>query len=319
MGSLAKDILSALFMGMILPGILLNAAEKGLRFGGYPQETAEILVTEPTGMQARLRSENGTVTEGDMDDYLVGVLLAEIPASFEAEALKAQAVAARTYACKAMRTGGKHGDGSVCLEAACCQAWLSREDYLSLGGTEEGIAAMTAAVGETSDEVLTYEGELIEATYFSSSGGRTEAAVEVWGSAYPYLQSVDSPEDAGASHTSETCVFTHRQFQDLLGVILPEEPQNWIGDIAYTEGGGVATMEIGGQVYSGTELRRLLGLYSTVFRFSIESDTVTVTTRGYGHRVGMSQYGAEAMAVAGSTYEQILGHYYPGTAITSLD
>ena len=129
-----------------------------------------------------VRQEDGTVSQMDMDGYLVGVVLAEMPVSFEEEALEAQSVVARTYARKAWETGGKHGDCSVCTRSACCQGYIGDEDYLSQGGTEEGLEKVRAAVAATSGWVLTYEGELIEATYFSCSGGSTEDAAAVWGS-----------------------------------------------------------------------------------------------------------------------------------------
>ena len=133
-----------------------------------------------------------------MNDYLTEVLLGEMPAEFEMEALKAQAVAARTYTAKAAITGGKHGDGSVCSDSACCQAYLPQETYLMLGGTEENLEKINKAVLETTGLVLAYDGNLIEATYFSCSGGSTEDAAAVWGTEYPYLQAVASPGGGSA-------------------------------------------------------------------------------------------------------------------------
>ena len=319
MRPLWKDILTALFMGMVLPGILL---ELTMEIRQEEPEIIETTVGETVSEEAvhpiRVRTAEGAVTEMDMDAYLAGVVLAEMPASFETEALKAQSVAARTYTQKAKVTGGKHGDGSVCTDSACCQAYISQEDYLTRGGTDAGAEKVRDAVFSTSGLVLTYEGELIEATYFSCSGGSTEDAAAVWGTDFPYLQAVTSPGEEGAAHYTDTVTFTPAEFCTALGAELTGNPEGWFTITTYTEGGGVAAMTIGGQVYSGTRLRSLLGLRSTAFTVAATRDKITITTKGYGHRVGLSQYGADAMAVTGSTYEEILAHYYPGTALTRL-
>ncbi len=317
MKPLLHDIFTALFMGLILPGLMLNWAAAVYP----PQEAAPLQETLPqqtlpetVSVPMRLRYSNGKTQEMDMEDYLVGVVLAEMPVSFELEALKAQAVAARTYTRKAWETGGKHGDGSVCRESGCCQAYLPEDAYLEQGGTQEALDKVRRAVALTSGQVLTYQGELIEATYFSCSGGSTEDAAAVWGTDFPYLRSVESPGEESAAHYTDTVTFTPQQFQNALGTELTGYPKSWFGTATYTAGGGVATMTIGGEAYSGTELRSLLGLASTNFTITPGANLI-ITTYGYGHRVGMSQYGADAMAVTGSTYDEILSHYYPGTVL----
>lgn len=280
-------------------------------------ETVETL-PEPVPLTAKVRWKTGEAEKLDMDAYLLGVVLAEMPADFEMEALKAQAVVARTYTRKAYLTDGKHGDGSVCTDPGCCQAYISEEDYLAKGGTQEGADKVRFAVEATTGYVLTYGEELIEATYFSCSGGSTEDAAAVWGTDYPYLQAVDSPGEENAPHDMDTVTFTPAEFQEALGAELSGSPRSWIGTTTYTEGGGVASMAIGGETYTGTQLRSLLGLRSTAFTVLTEDEEITVTTRGFGHRVGMSQYGADAMAVTGSGFREILSHYYPGTTLTKL-
>jgi stage II sporulation protein D len=312
MKTIWREILLSLFMAMILPGILLN----------WPMEAAppepEFRPREPQQSQhkvrltMKLRREDGGLEEMDMDAYLVGVVLAEMPSTFHQEAKKAQAVAARTYARKAWVTGGKHADGSVCAEPGCCQAWLSGEEYLERGGSEEAMAEAKAAVDATSGLVLTYGGVLIEATYFSCSGGSTEDAVAVWGADFPYLRAVESPGEENAAHYTDTVSFTVGELEDRLGVKLQG---NWLGDIRYTQGGGVDTAVMGGKTFTGKTLRSVLGLRSTAFDLEISGDRVTITTSGFGHRVGMSQYGADAMAVSGSSFAEILAHYYPGTTL----
>ena len=321
MKTIWKDMITALLMGMVLPGIVLNLAVMLLDVRGQvpqvtvPSETRE----EAAAHTMYLRGGDGRLTQMDLELYLTGVVLAEMPASFEEEALKAQAVAARTYTRKAWETGGKHADGSVCTDPGCCQAYLTEERYLEKGGTQEGIQKIRNAVHATAGEVLTYEGELIEATYFSCSGGSTEDAVAVWGTDYPYLQAVPSPGEENAEGFTDSVRFSVKEFQEKVGLALSGKPEEWFGPVAYTEGGGVETMTIGGKQYSGTYLRSALGLRSTAFSVA-EADQmeIVLVTRGYGHRVGMSQYGADAMAAAGSDYRQILAHYYPGTAVSQI-
>lgn len=314
------DIWLSMIMGLVIPGLVLNVAAKLLRRQNpEPQESASVEETQPETVALTMRLRLGErVTEMDMDTYLTGVLLAEMPMTFEQEALKAQAVAARTYTRKAYVSGGKHADGSVCKDPGCCQAYLSPQEYLAQGGTEEGVEKAQSAVLDTSGYVLCYGGELIEATYFSCSGGSTESAVAVWGTDYPYLQAVSSPGEEKALFDRDTVRFTGGNFQEMLGVTLEGDPKGWFQEVTYTDGGGVDTMTIGNRVYRGTELRSLLGLRSTAFSIQVSGNVIVVTTRGYGHRVGMSQYGADAMAVTGSNFRQILGHYYPGTELVQL-
>lgn len=320
MHSTWKELALAAFLGLILPGILVNTVlimERGEDDAEEtePTETRESVSVHPENPMTICLRQGEDLVEMDMDTYLTGVILAELPTSFEQEAKKAQAVAARTFAWKAAVTGGKHQDGSVCASASCCQAYISPREYIDRGGSEEAVTLAGQAATETSGYVLTYEGQLIEATYFSCSGGSTEDAVAVWGSDFPYLRAVASPGEENAAHYTDTVYFTAQELKDALGIAPAGTPQEWFGMVTYTAGGGVNTMRIGGRDYSGTELRTLLGLRSTAFQVSADEKGATITTRGFGHRVGMSQYGAEAMAVAGKTYAEILAYYYGGTTL----
>ena len=311
-----KDAAIAVFVGLVLPGIALNYAAMVLADGQQQeaeQGIADIQVIS-SGEMLTLITQEG-VRELSMEEYLVGVLLAEMPASFHIEALKAQSVVARTYARKVSDAGAKHGVGILCADPACCQGYQTPEAYLSRGGTQEHVDKMYQAVSATSDEALYYDGGLIEATYFSCSGGETEAAVAVWGTDFPYLQSVASPGEEAAAYYRDTVSFLPSEFAQKLGITPSGRASSWLGPVTYTEGGGVATMEIGGKGFTGTEIRSRLGLRSTAMTISASDTQITVTTRGYGHRVGMSQYGADAMACAGSNYADILAWYYPGTQI----
>lgn len=321
MKALWNDMLSAILLGILLPGAILNTAVtlRGLQVQSENVTGTITVETEAnfSGVTVRRMQADGSLVEQDMEEYLEGVVLAEMPTSFEKEALKAQAVAARTYTRKALETGGKHGDGSICTQASCCQAYISPEEYREKGGNEEGLEKVHAAVQETAGECLYYGDELIEATYFSSSGGRTEDAVAVWGTEYPYLRSVESLGEAVSA--DNTVTFSRDAFAKRLALDEESNMEEWFGETTYTAGGGVAVMEICGKSYTGTELRSLLGLRSTAFIVTVSEDSITITTRGYGHRVGMSQYGADAMAAGGSSYREILAHYYPGTELKKMD
>lgn len=315
MRPLWKDILAAVWLGILLPGMVLNifVLKEKHRQAQIPhaQQIQQVIMS---GYEIPVRDPDGTRAYMDIDTYLTGVLLAEMPAEFHEEALKAQAVAARTYTWKAYTTGGKHSDSSICTDSSCCQAYMTKEAYLARGGTTENLEKVRRAVEATSNLVLVHGGELIEATYFSSSGGRTEAAVEVWGRDFPYLQPVSSPEE----HFENTVSYSVSEFQKLLGIELSGNPEEWFASVTFTDGGGVDTMQICGEAYTGVELRSLLGLRSTRFVMEAEDQTITITTTGYGHRVGMSQYGANTMAQEGSTWQAILQHYYPGTNVVPI-
>lgn len=320
MKSFWKEIATALLLTLLVPGLMLNTARLFGRNSSEPVESLpEIKATEPTDSAVasgiRVVMENGSVVFMELEAYLVGVVLGEMPADFEPEALKAQAVVARTYTLRMCRNTAKHPEADVCIRSDCCQSYRTGEDYLAGGGTQMSVDKIRDAVESTAGQVLTYNGQLIEATYFSSAGGRTEDALAVWGSDVPYLRSTDSPEDGYADQYLETVTITAEEFENALGIPLDGPCETWLGTVAYTNGGGVDTMVIGDTTFRGTDLRKLLGLRSTAFVMTAVGDHITVTTRGFGHRVGMSQYGAEAMAVDGATYQEILAHYYQGTTL----
>lgn len=277
-------------------------------------EVAEVKLVEERNAKVTVR-RGEEKTEMDLEEYVVGVVLAEMSAEFEPEALKAQAVVARTFAWKAASTGGKHGDGSVCTDSTCCQGYVSPGHFLQAYGTTEGLEKIRTAVDSTARQVLTYRGELIEATYFSSASGYTEDAAAVWGNSYPYLTAQESPEEV----VEETTAFSSALLQQTLGTELGEDISTWFTDWQYTAGGGVASVKIGSRTYTGTALRQKLGLHSTAFTVWVENDVVFFQTKGSGHRVGMSQLGADTMAALGEGYEAILAYYYPGTTLESLD
>ena len=306
----------AVILGMIVPAVILHiVAISSHHYAVKPKEpdisseNAEVMVEIP------VLNSDGRVIVLDLDTYLTGVLLAEMPASFQPDALMAQAVVARTYALRYYEGKSKHESAAVCTDSACCQGHCDTQTYLSQGGKQEDIKKIASAVRMTQNLVLTYEDQLIDATYFSCSGGSTEDAVAVWGTEIPYLRATDSPGEEEANHYTDTVTFTPEQLENQLGIDLTGSPETWFSEPTYTAGGGVDTIEICCVPFQGTELRKLLQLRSTAFTVTTDNMGVTFHTKGYGHRVGMSQYGADAMAEGGSNFEQILHHYYQGTQL----
>lgn len=262
----------------------------------------------------------GAVTM-DMQEYLVGVVAAEMPASFQDEALKAQAVAARTYAMYCA-LGQKHGEAQVCTDYACCQAWQSDETLRQKWGGDYDAynQKIRAAVEATAGQYLSYEGQPAFAAFHSSSAGATEDCGQVWNPS-PYLISVSSPETAeDVPNYVSTVECTPLDFRDTLLYAHPEadftgEESSWINEISLDGSGRVASLVLGGVSVKGTELRQLFRLRSTAFALEYTGESFRFTVTGYGHGVGMSQYGANVMAREGETYTNILAHYYPGTVL----
>lgn len=250
-----------------------------------------------------------------LHNYLVGALVGEMPLSFDVEALKAQAIACRTYALR-QYAGRKHDPAAVCTASDCCECWKDAD------GIEEAYRQKAEqAVSETDGLVLTYDGTLIEATFFSCSGGSTEAAADVWGNEFPYLQSVRSPGEESAPRFAGEVSVSFEQLRQKLqaedsNFTMPDKLTTESFSLTHTQGGGVKTVQLGGVVYTGKTFRKLFGLNSTNFEIAVNDQKITFTTVGYGHRVGMSQYGAQAMAADGANCETILLHYYTGVTLT---
>ena len=311
------DFFFALVMGLLVPALVLAVmlnARQAKQMQDSAQSTLDTYMTDEW-IRISVLDTDGTVQTMDMDEYLVGVILREMPPEFEQEARMAQAVVARTYALRRNTVSAKHEGGAVCTDSACCQAYISPEAYLASGGSQQALEDARRAAMDTSGLVLVYQGTLAEATYFSCSGGRTEDAAAVWGADVPYLRSVDSPGEEEAAHYTDTVTMTPEAFCDALGIGYAAYSPDMIGQVTYTQGDGVESMEIGGIFFTGKELRNLLDLRSTAITITVLENAVVICTKGFGHRVGMSQYGADAMAVDGNTFEQILSHYYPGTEL----
>lgn len=276
------------------------------------------------GRAVRLLTKEGGVVELTMADYLWGVVAAEMPASFEEEALKAQACAARTYT--VLQQGrGKHPEADICGDSTCCQAYIERsaaEARWGLNAGEYG-GKIDRAVTETDGLGVLYNGQPIQALFFSSAAGRTVDAVEVWGNSVAYLKSVDSPEGDEVPNYRTQVVLGAEEVRSLTldaypGANLSGDPSAWFGVASRNESGGVISMSLGGVTLTGGQLRALFSLRSATFTVNWDGERFTFDVTGYGHGVGMSQYGANAMSKNGSSFEDILTWYYTGAEVGTL-
>lgn len=241
-----------------------------------------------------LHSKSGEVEEMSMEEYLVGVVSAEMPANFELEALKAQAVVARTYTAYKMFKGGKHDNANICDDSKCCQAWISKEDRFEKwneADRENNWSKITTAVNETKGKIITYNGEPINAFFHSNSGGTTETVSNVWGGTdYPYLQSVETSGEDGYTQYSSSVTLSKEELLQKMKESYPNITINWneeqpIQITEYTESGRVKTIKIGDTNISGVEARTIFGLKSAKFNADV-GETITFNVVGYGHRSG---------------------------------
>lgn len=273
-----------------------------------------IIQTSPSysGILVTVNRSNGEVLTIGLEDYLVGVVSAEMPASFNDEALKAQAVIARTYTRKLINSG------RIITDNVSTQVYKSDAELKNMWNAnyEKYYNKVKNAVLSTKSKCVTYNGELIDAVYHSTSNGYTQDAVFVWGNSVPYLKTVTSPWDTSASTFIRNTDISFNELSSKLGF---DFNQNTIIQIiSKDESGRVSKVKVGDKEFTGVELRNVIGLRSADFDVTRNSSSITFTTRGYGHGVGMSQYGANGMANSGYTYEQILKYYYSGVEITNI-
>lgn len=252
------------------------------------------------------------------EEYIIGVVSAEMPADFEIEALKAQAVAARTYLHK-KENCQNHDGADICTDSTHCQAFSDGDTLKKQWGKDfkKNFSKVSSAVYSTAGEIIVYDGEPISAVFHSTSSGRTESSEDVWGNSRPYLQSVDSSFDKKSPKYASSKTVSIEEFKNTIKSAdeSVDFEQGLISDIIDTDGGAVDTVTIGGATFKGTKIRELFGLRSANFTVDIIDNDVIFDVRGYGHGVGMSQYGADFMAKNGSDYKQILKKYYSGVKI----
>ncbi len=277
-----------------------------------------------------LHKNTSKVEKIKLDEYLYGVVSAEMPASFEEEALKAQAVVARTYTIyKIIHNKGKHGNkkADICDDSTCCQAWILKKDRLNRWKEDErerNWNKIVNAVNLTQGKIIVYNGEPINAFFHSNSGGTTEAPLNVWGgNGYPYLQAVETSGEDGYSQYASSKIVSKKEFEETI----KKEHSNFKIDFnrkdcikieEYTDGNRVKKIKIGNLEFSGVEIRSLFGLRSANFNIKLEKNNVKFEVTGYGHGVGMSQTGADSLAKKGYSYEKIINHFYTGVEIKDM-
>lgn len=266
-----------------------------------------------------------------LEAYIEGVVAAEMPAGNHPEALKCQAVAARTraaYACRELGGNGcaSHPGCDLCTASACCQGYLSPQARTARWGSEAAMLAqrVTSAVRATAGQLLTYNGLPIEMLYHACSGGRTEDAAEVFAASRPYLVSVASPGEEDCTGFAADTRFSRKEAAAMLCAAFPgcsvtaDGLPGQLKLLSSTASGRISTVLVGNEAVSGRDFRQALGLRSTLCTWDADDEAITFHTLGYGHGVGMSQAGAQAMASGGRRYAEILAHYYPGTSLALL-
>lgn len=275
-----------------------------------------------------LHKKTNEVEEVALDQYLYHVVSAEMPANFELEALKAQAVVARTYTIYKVENK-KHDNADICDDSTCCQAWVSKEDRLARweeSKRESNWKKIEQCVNETKGKIITYQNRPINAFFHSNSGGTTELPVNVWGggSDLPYLQVVETAGEEGYSQYASEVELSNDEIINKLKEKY-EDIQIDFGNnedikiIEYTDSNRVKTIKFGNHEISGVEARSIFGLKSTNFEMTKEDDKIKFAVKGYGHGVGMSQTGADTMAKQGSNYEEIIHHFYVSVEIKEIN
>ncbi|MCA0170467.1 stage II sporulation protein D [Bacillus sp. RAR_GA_16] len=255
-----------------------------------------------------------------IEDYVKGVVAAEMPSEFNMEALKAQALTARTFVVTKLKNPSTNlPDQAVVTDTIQDQVYKDEAQLKKAWGDEfdEKFARIEEAVQATAGQILTYENNPIYASFFSTSNGYTENSEDYWENKAPYLRSVESPWDVDSPKYEDKETFTVTDFEQKLGVKLSGSSIGTIKNL--TEGKRVAEVSVGGKTFTGREIRDLLGLRSSDFTWERDGDTINVVTKGYGHGVGMSQYGANGMAEDGKEYSDIVKYYYQGVAISDME
>lgn len=288
-------------------------------------------ITFPTDGKVKLyHKTQDKVEEIDLEEYIMGVVASEVPASFDEEALKAQAIAARTFYMNKRNNPNKDekSKGAEICDTTHCQVYMSKDERMakwSKSEAENNWSKIQNAVLDTKGQVLTYEGSLLEyPQFFATSSGRTEDAKDVFAIDVPYLKSEESKGEEIAPKYKTTIEIPINEFINKINTkyananLKKSNLDSLIKISSYTEAGSVKQIKIGSITIKGTEFRELFKLNSTNFKFDFEKDTVRVNCMGYGHGVGMSQWGANVMAKNGSTYDEILKHYYKGIEIQKV-
>lgn len=274
-----------------------------------------------------LHQDTDKVEEVKLDEYIACVVSAEMPVSYDIEALKAQAIVARTYTIYKITTSKKHDNADICDKSTCCQAWISKENRLKKWDADkanDNWNKIIQAVNDTVGKIITYENKLINAFFHANSGGKTQTPFYVWGgTGYPYLQVVETAGEENYKQYSSEAKFTQEKFIEKVkkehsDFKIDFKEENCIEIKERDKSDRVLTVKIGNLNLSGVETRTLLGLRSANFTVEITENEVLFKVIGYGHGVGMSQTGADALAKQGKTCEEIIKHFYVGVKIIEM-
>ena len=275
-----------------------------------------------------LHVDENKVEEVNLDEYIVHVVSAEMPVTYDLEALKAQAIVARTYTIYKITTSRKHEKADICDKSSCCQAWISKENRFKRWDEykrKENWNKIVKAVNETAGKIVIYDGKPINAFFHANSGGKTQEPFYVWGgTGYPYLQVVETSGEENYSQYKSEAKFTKKEFIEKIkkehkDFEIDFSKKNCIQIKERDKSDRVMTVKLGNLNLSGVEIRTLLGLRSANFTIEISKDEILFKVIGYGHGVGMSQTGADALAKQGKNYEQIIKHFYTGVEITQMN
>ena len=274
-----------------------------------------------------LHKDTEQVEEVKLDDYIACVVSAEMPVSYDIEALKAQAIVARTYTIYKITTSKKHNNADICDKSTCCQAWISKENRLKKweeAQAKDNWNKIILAVNDTIGKIITYEGKPINAFFHANSGGKTQIPFYVWGgTGYPYLQVVETAGEENYKQYNSEAKFTKEEFIEKVkkehkDFKINYEEKDCIEIKERDTSNRVITVKIGNLNLSGVETRTLLGLRSANFTVEILENEILFKVVGYGHGVGMSQTGADSLAKQGKNYEEIIKHFYTGVEITEI-
>lgn len=275
-----------------------------------------------------LHAKTGEVEQVNLEEYLCHVVSAEMPADYELEALKAQAIVARTYTMY-KRMNKKHANADICDDATCCQAWVSKEDRLARweeSKRESNWQKIEQCINETRGKIVTYQNEPINAFFHANSGGKTEIPVNVWGggSNLPYLQVVETAGEEGYTQYASEVELTQEEILNKLkekyaDIQIDFTKEEEVQIIDYTDSQRVKTVRFGNHELSGVETRTIFGLKSTNFEITKQEGKIKFSVKGYGHGVGMSQTGADALAKQGKTAEDIIHHFYQDVEIKQIN
>lgn len=272
-----------------------------------------------------LDNKSGNVTEMTAEEFVTGAVSGEMPSDFEAEALKAQAVAARTYLYYKISQGSNHKNADICNNPSCCCAFYTEDELKDLKGEEwikTGYKKIKECVSSTAGEIITYEGKPILAVFHSAAGGgRTENSGDVWQTSLPYLKSVETAGEEKKTNYQTTVSFTKEEFIKRMKENYPDcnEKDELTGKSTKTQGGAVDVVALCGKNIRGVDARKIFGLKSACFEVTEDGENIVFTCAGSGHGVGMSQYGARYMAQNNSTYKDIISKYYTGTEIEKIE